>query len=161
MSSLRVQSWLLALVSLLAPATVRAQAPATPPEAVLAGVESGKVVRARLHSDRTVVGQYAPVGDGRLGIRTDAGTTDTLSLTALRELSVRGRHTKTGAIVGGIAGVAFGVFVGVMVNALCEGGDDCQGSAPYLIAIPAFGGGGALLGAAVGSAFPKWKRVFP
>jgi len=160
-SPLRVGSWRLAvLASVLAPAILRAQAPPTPSEAVLARVEPGKVVRARLHSDRTVVGQYAPVGDGRLGIRTDAGTTDTLSLTALRELSVRGRHTKTGAIVGGIAGVGFGVFVGWVVTHVCDAAD-CDGAGPYAVAIPLFGGGGALLGAAIGAAIPKWKRVFP
>ena len=81
-------------------------------------------------------------------------------LSELRELSVRGRHTKTGAILGGIAGVAFGTFVGLIANALCET-DTCDGAEPFVIAIPAFGAGGALVGAAVGSAFPKWKRVFP
>ena len=101
-----------------------------------------------------------PVGDGRLGVRGDLGPTDTLRLGELQELAVRGRQTRTGAIVGGIAGVAVGIFVGVMVNGLCET-DDCEGARPYLISIPAFGAGGALLGAAVGSAFPKWKRVFP
>jgi hypothetical protein len=148
------------LVTLLPPISVGAQQSTSPPETVLARIESGKVVRARLDSDRTVVGQYAPVGDGRLGIRTDAGTTDTLPLTGLRELSVRGRHTKTGAMVGGIAGIGFGIFVGYVVTHVCDS-TDCDGSGPYAVAIPLFGGGGALLGAAIGAAIPKWKRVFP
>jgi hypothetical protein len=156
----RVQRSVLVLAGLLAPIAARAQAVANQPGAVLARIESGTVVRARLDADRLVVGQYARLGDGRLGIRTAAGTTDTLVLADLGELAVRGRQTKTGAIIGGIAGVAVGIFVGVMVNGVCET-DDCRGARPYLIAIPAFGAGGALLGAAVGSAFPKWKRVFP
>jgi len=127
---------------------------------VLGQIDSGKYVRARLDPDRTISGHFIPVGDGRLGIRLDAGVTDTLRLAELRELSVRGRHTKAGAILGGIAGAGFGTFVAIVVNAMCET-DDCRGARPYLIAIPAFGAAGALLGAAVGTAFPKWKRVYP
>ena len=127
---------------------------------VLERIDSGKYVRARLDPDRTISGHFVPVGDGRLGIRHDAGATDTLRLSELRELAVRGRHTKAGAILGGIAGVGFGTFVAIMVTALCET-DDCRGGRPFAIAIPVFGAGGALVGAAVGTAFPRWKRVYP
>ena len=128
--------------------------------AVLSQIDPGKYVRARLDPDRTLSGHFVPVGDGRLGIRHDAGVTDTLRLAEVRELAVRGRHTKAGAILGGIAGVGFGTFVAIMVSALCET-DDCRGGRPFAIAIPVFGAGGALVGAAVGTAFPKWKRVYP
>ena len=127
---------------------------------ILDQIDPGKYVRARLAPDRTVSGHFVPVGDGRLGIRLDAGVTDTLRLDDLRELSVRGRHTKAGAILGGIAGAGFGTFVAIVVDALCET-DDCRGARPYVIAIPVFGAAGALVGAAVGTAFPKWKRVYP
>ena len=135
-------------------AAAQSQAP------VLTRIEAGKYVRARLDPDRTITGHFVPVGDGRLGIRHDAGATDTLRLAELRELAVRGRHTKAGAILGGIAGVGIGTFVAIMVTALCET-DDCRGGRPFAIAIPVFGAGGALVGAAVGTAFPKWKRVYP
>ncbi len=161
MASQRVQVRRLAvLIGLLLPAALRAQTSPSSPDAVLARIESGKVVRARLDADRTVVGAYTPMGDGRLGIRSDQGSTDTLRLGEIRELSVRGRHTKSGAIIGGIAGVGFGVLVGILVSGFCET-DSCRGIEPYALAIPLFGGGGALLGAALGSAFPKWKKVFP
>ncbi len=161
MSSQRGRAWGLAvLVSLFLPTAARAQASASSPEAVLARIESGKVVRARLDPDRTLVGSYAPVGDGRLGIRSDLGATDTLRLGEIRELAIRGRHTKTGAIVGGMAGVGLGIFIGWIVTNTCDAAD-CDGSGPYAVAIPLFGGGGALLGAAIGTAIPRWKRVFP
>ena len=128
--------------------------------AALSQIDPGKYVRARLDPDRTISGHFVPVGDGRLGIRHDAGVTDTLRLAEVRELAVRGRHTKAGAILGGIAGVGFGTFVAIMVTALCET-DDCRGGRPFAIAIPVFGAGGALVGAAVGTAFPKWRRVYP
>jgi hypothetical protein len=142
----------------LAVAGPTAAAQGEPP--VLTQIDPGKYVRARLDPDRTISGQFVPVGDGRLGIRHDAGATDTLRLAEVRELAVRGRHTKAGAILGGIAGVGFGTFVAIMVTALCET-DDCRGGRPFAIAIPVFGAGGALIGAAVGTAFPKWKRVYP
>lgn len=144
-------------VALAAPGTTAAAQGQQP---VLTQIDPGKYIRARLDPDRTISGHFVPVGDGRLGIRHDAGVTDTLRLAELRELAVRGRHTKAGAILGGIAGVGFGTFVAIMVTALCET-DDCRGGRPFAIAIPVFGAGGALVGAAVGTAFPRWKRVYP
>ena len=120
----------------------------------------GAYVRARIGADRAVTGQFIPVGDGRVGIRTEIGGTDTLRLREIGELAVRGRHTKTGAILGGVAGAAFGAFVGYVAYALCEV-DSCRDGETFLIAIPAFGVGGALVGAAIGTAFPKWKKVYP
>jgi hypothetical protein len=117
-------------------------------------------VRARLGEDRTLSGRFVAVSDGRIGIRSDAGATDTLRLRDVGELAVRARHTKTGAIIGAVAGAAFGAFVGYMAYALCEV-DSCRDGSTFLIAIPAFGAGGALVGAAVGSAFPSWKKVYP
>jgi hypothetical protein len=126
----------------------------------VAEVRPGAFVRARLGEDRTLSGRFVAVGDGRIGIRSDAGATDTLRLRDVGELAVRARHTKTGAIIGAVAGAAFGAFVGYMAYALCEV-DSCRDGSTFLIAIPAFGAGGALVGAAVGSAFPSWKKVYP
>ena len=126
----------------------------------LDGLHAGSYIRARIGPSRTVSGRFIPVDDARLGIRRDQGEIDTLRLRELGELAVRGRHTRTGAIVGGVIGAGFGTFVAIIANALCET-DSCRGAGPFLIAIPAFGSGGALVGAAVGSAFPKWKRVYP
>lgn len=142
----------------IAPAAAQTQPPGA--GGVLDRIRPGATVRARLGPDRSLTGRYVPIGDGRLGISADVGTTDTLRLTQLSELSVRGRHTKAGAIVGGAAGAAFGLFVGFVVTAICDSAD-CHGTRPYLVAVPAFGVGGALLGAAVGAAIPKWRRVYP
>jgi hypothetical protein len=149
---------LLAFAAATLPTLVAAQAG---PGASFLATKAGQVVRVRLLSNRTASGHFTPIGDGRLGIRTEAGAIDTFRVDQIREFALRGRHTKTGAIVGGIAGAGFGVFVGLLANALCEDATDCEGTTPYAIAIPLFGGGGALLGAAIGTAFPKWKRVFP
>lgn len=118
------------------------------------------VVRATLPDGRTVTGRYAAVGDGRIGVRAETGITDSIQIADLQALSVRGRHTRTGAIVGGSLGLAFGLFVGYMVGALCES-SDCDLGEQFLVAIPLFAGSGTLVGAAMGAAFPKWKKVYP
>ena len=118
------------------------------------------VIRATLPDGRSLTGRYAAVGDGRLGVSSDAGTTDTLQLTQLRTLSVRGRHTKTGAIVGGSAGLATGLFFGWLIGALDDSADPDR-TGPFLVTIPLFTGAGTLLGAVVGAAFPKWKQIYP
>jgi hypothetical protein len=149
---------LLLLLAAAAPSVALPQAASTTP---LTRLTPGAVIRATLVSGRIVTGRLAQLGDGRLGVRSDAGSTDSIRLDQVIQVSVRGRHTKTGAVVGGLVGIGVGVFVGVVVNAVCEGGSHCDGAEPYTIAIPLFGGGAALVGAAVGSAFPKWRRVFP
>lgn len=68
---------------------------------------------------------------------------------------VRGRHTKTGAIIGGILGAGGGLFFGLLIDAVCEG--DCQGSAATVTVLGL--GAGVGLGALVGSAFPRWKEL--
>jgi hypothetical protein len=149
------------LLILGAPGALMAQAAPSPPADPLARLEPGAMIRVELRSGTRVTGRFEQVGDGRLGIRSNNGTGDTLRLAELRTLSVRRRHTGTGAIVGGVLGVGFGVFVGWLVNATCEGGRDCSGARPYLLAVPLFGSAGALAGAGVGSIFPRWRRIFP
>lgn len=145
------------LVALLA---VPSRAGAQTPGLDLGRLGPSSVIRATFADGRAVTGRYAAVGEGRLGVRSGAGRTDTLRLAQLQTLSVRGRHTRTGAIVGAAAGLAAGIYFGYFIGASCES-SDCDGGEPYLLTIPLFGGGGALLGAAIGAAVPKWKRVFP
>jgi len=118
------------------------------------------VVRVTLLDGRSLSGQFVGVGDGRLGVRAQSGRTDTLSLGGVQSLAVRGRHTRTGAIVGGSAGLAAGIFIGWLVGAICDAAE-CDRTGPLLVTIPLFTGGGTLLGAAIGAAVPKWKTVFP
>ena len=158
--SLRIRTTTVTPVALLVALVVpgRGAAQATGPDLGRLGPTS--VIRATLPDGRTLIGRYAAVGDGRLGVSSDAGTTDTLQLTQLRTLSVRGRNTKTGAIVGGSVGLATGLFFGYLIGAIDDSADpDREG--PFLVTIPLFTGGGTLLGAVIGAAIPKWKQVYP
>lgn len=118
------------------------------------------VVRATLPDGRRVTGRFLDAGSGRLGISRESGGADTLALAELQLLEVRGRHTRTGAIAGGIGGLAAGVFFGYVIGAICDAAE-CHRGRAYLITIPLFGGGGAVLGATIGAALPKWTRIYP
>jgi hypothetical protein len=107
-----------------------------------------------------LTGRYAPIGMDRIAVLAESGVSDTLSLAGIQALAVRGRHTRTGAIVGGAAGLAAGIFFGYVIGAVCDAAD-CDRGRPYLLTIPLFGAGGTLLGAGIGAAIPKWKRVLP
>lgn len=142
-----------------------ARVPQTPAQAAPVREFTGRlgpsaVVRARLFDGRTVTGRFADVGAGRLGVHTQSGATDTLALARVQSLAVRGRHTRTGAIVGGATGLAAGIFFGYVIGAVCDAAE-CDRGRPYLYTIPLFGGGGTLLGAVIGAAIPKWKQVYP
>jgi hypothetical protein len=151
---------LCSLVLVGAPDPAPAQAGPSTSGGVLSRIRPGAMVRARLGPERTITGTYLPIGDGRLGVSAERGTTDTLRLDELGELAVRGRHTRTGAIVGGAAGVALGAFIGLIITATCDAAA-CDRVGPYFVTVPLFGAGGALLGGAVGAAIPKWRRVLP
>jgi len=152
-----ISSLLLAALTLGVAGAARAQEPVVNP---LGRLGPNTVVRATLPDGRRLVGAFQSAGMGRLGVGTPSGTTDTLTLAQIRTLEVRGRHTRTGAIVGGVAGVASGVFIGYVIGATCDAAE-CHRGRAYLYTIPLFGGAGTLLGAVIGAALPKWNRVYP
>ncbi len=127
---------------------------------------------ARLHAG-TTIRVHGPAGrlTGRVlhasetglllgivtGTEAEARDTITVSLSEIDTLWVRGRATKPGAIVGGLAGLALGVLYGAAIQQACE--TDCTAAIPVL----AVGGAaaGALVGGVVGAAIPRWRRRLP
>lgn len=69
---------------------------------------------------------------------------------------VRGRATRTGAIVGGVLGLGAGLFVGALANGLCESTSCGDATLPAALLGTLAGAG---VGAIVGSAIPKWHEV--
>jgi hypothetical protein len=133
----------------------------TPP----AGIDSASILL--LKPDRFVRIQLPDLGriQGTVGLRTESelvlrleGEDRRVSLAAVDTLWVRGRHTKTGAIIGGLLGIGGGIFLGALVNAVCE--YDCDGN--YVVGGAVFGAvTGGVVGAIIGAAIPRWRRVFP
>jgi hypothetical protein len=82
-------------------------------------------------------------------------------ITAINSLWLRRRATGRGALIGGIVvgGLSF-AFLTVVCNAFSEG-NGCQ-SWGAVVGLTLVGGGvGALLGAGIGSLFPRWQRLDP
>ena len=130
---------------------------------------TGSIVRFKdvRAEGRWVQGTYLGLGAHALWVRP-ANVADTLSvpLDMLRELHVyRGSHRRTamGAVIGLIAGATVGAFLGV-VTAVTTNGDYFEfGPEVIPFGMVLVGGGGALLGAAVGSQVTgeRWESVPP
>jgi hypothetical protein len=123
----------------------------------LARLHPESVVRIEAQGGRRVQGRFDGLSPTGIRVSFD-GSGETVDLNQLTGVWVRGRHTKTGAIIGGAGGLGLGLFIGYIANALCET-DDC-GSA-YLLAPALFIPAGALVGAAIGAAIPNWRRIIP
>lgn len=129
------------------------------------GLDSMSIVQLR--PERFVRLQVPDLGrvQGTVRLRTgtevvlSTGTEDrTIQLGAVDTLWVRGRRTLTGAIIGGVLGIGGGIFLGALADGLCE--YDCSGN--NVVGGAVFGlAAGAAAGALVGTAFPRWRRVFP
>jgi len=107
-------------------------------DTVLSRVRPGQMIRVSIRDQGRV--------EARFGSRDIAAT-------SIDSLWVRGRSTATGAIVGGLtlAAISFAI-----VSGACSPGADCSGvEVPAAAAVGL--GGGALLGALIGSTIPTWK----
>jgi len=123
----------------------------------MARLHPESVLRIEAQGGRRVEGRFDGLSQTSIRLSFD-GSGESVDLDELTAVWVRGRHTKTGAIVGGAAGLGLGLYIGIVVNALCETGDctNAYFAAPALF-IPA----GVLIGAAIGAAIPNWRRIIP
>jgi hypothetical protein len=123
----------------------------------LARLHPESVLRIDAQGGRRVQGRFDGLSQASIRVSFD-GSGESVDLDQLTAVWVRGRHTKTGAIVGGVGGLGLGLFIGYVANALCETGD-CGRA--YLLAPALFIPAGALVGAAIGAAIPNWRRIIP
>ena len=127
----------------------------------LARVPSGKTIRVGTRSSQLHTGRLADFDAVILRLESEDAPLLTVPLDEIRSLRVRGRATKTGAVIGGVAGLAFGVLAGVFVAKIA----DEEGDPEYAKAIAGVGAFftvvGAGTGAIVGSAIPKWRLKWP
>lgn len=122
------------------------------------GVRPGRSVRVTVAGEGRLTGDVTTVDGGGFALALPGG--ERRFATLPDTLWTRGRAVVPGAIVGGIAGVVGGIFVGLIGNALCE--YDCGAPVGYAAAGGLlFGVGGAALGSLVGAAVPRWQRRVP
>jgi hypothetical protein len=105
--------------------------------------------------------RYAPDTLVLLVSGVDARRLQTASIT---ELLIRRRQTAKGAVVGAVTGgIIFGLLSAAALGAFCEQPSGCKGDYPTVILFggAAGAGGGALIGAGIGSLTFGWRRIFP
>ena len=144
-----------------------AATPAVPETAVaaLSRLRPGQHVRVAATGSDTTEGRFVTIRDGQL-VLDRAGfvgpSPSSVPIESVRTAWVRGRGTKTGAIVGGVVGgLAGGVLAGLFAGASCEV-DSCSGD--WLVAagvgLAVGGAAAALTGSLIGAASPRWHLVY-
>ncbi|MGH7561240.1 MAG: hypothetical protein ACRENB_09470 [Gemmatimonadales bacterium] len=150
--------FLLASVPGAAPAQARRLDPAAA-AAALARLTPAQTVRIEDRVGIRTEGRFGGVAGTTLRLSQN-GAAEEVDLSRLAAVWVRGRQTKAGAIIGGAAGLGVALFFGLIANGVCET-DECRGVGPYLVYSAIFVPGGALVGAAIGAAIPRWRRIAP
>ena len=122
----------------------------------IARLKPGRLVRIHAQNIGEIVGKYHSSNPDSLFISKDTVKSG-VPVSDIEALWVRGRATGKGAVVGGIVVGAFGTIIGIAVNS-SEGFFGCSGDCPEFILLCGIVGaaGGGLVGAGIGSAFPKW-----
>lgn len=122
-----------------------------------------KTSLVRLRSQGTAMtGRLIALTAGLATLQTESGNL-AANLASVDSVWVRGRATKTGAIIGTVAGtVLLGVFGAVVADAFCES-TDCEDAwaEGALVGGVMGAASGALLGAGIGALIPKWRLRFP
>ena len=127
----------------------------------LVNVPRGKTIRVGTRSSQLHTGRLADFDAVMLQMESEDRQLITVPLDEITWLRVRGRSTMTGAVIGGLAGLAFGVLYGVFVARIATEDGDPE----YASAIAAVGAFftvvGAGTGAIIGTAIPKWRLKWP
>ena len=124
------------------------------------GLHAGQTVRVRLADGQRFEARLVGVDSSPLVLRF-AQSPQGVPISSIDSLWLRRRGTARGAIIGGIVvGGASFALAAVVCTALGEGtGCDAWGT---VVAFSVAGASvGALLGAGMGSLFPRWQRVDP
>ena len=140
--------------------------PPDDPGSLLLELDTGEWVRVLAPPDPKVEGRVAGVyarslvldleAPGRPGEGATRWSTDLGSIDAVW---TRGRQTWLGAAIGAGGGLVIGGLAIGVASGLCE--YECDTSAgDYVLGGLLFGGAGALVGALVGSAFPRWSLQY-
>ncbi len=151
-------------------------AAALPLAAQVPALDSGRAVRIVTDSARITGRLVAPFAPGDAALRLcrypggpcDAGAPRDMQLRVaalqVRHLDVGGgTHWRRGAVFGALAGVAIGAGAASLAHASCDASDAahrCASTGGVVVVAAASGVMAGALGALIGSAFPRWRRIF-
>jgi hypothetical protein len=155
---------LLALIALAMPSTLPGQQPADP-ASLLLELDTGDRIRVLAPPDTMVEGRVASVYVQSLVLDLDVPAASggvaaewTTEIGSIDAIWTRGRQTWLGAAIGGGIGAILGGLTGSVASGLCE--YECGDSSDFENAVIGgliMGAAGGLLGALVGTAFPRWS----
>jgi hypothetical protein len=130
--------------------------------AVIRALHVGQRLRIEQPGGARLEGVFSSVTRDSLVVAGDVGLAQ-LSDSDIDKLWVRGRATKTGAIIGGIVGLLAGVGYGLLLGEVICNNEDCNADTGVVVAVLGLGGAavGAGGGAVIGAAIPKWHLRFP
>lgn len=122
----------------------------------------GQRLRVERPDGARLEGVFSAATADSLVIEHDAGLAR-IDHAEIGRLWVRGRATKTGAIVGGITGLVAGIATGLFIGEVICNNEDCNADTGVAVAALGLGGGvvGAGGGALIGSTIGKWHLRFP
>jgi hypothetical protein len=148
-----LSAWFVLLVPLM-----RVDGQATPLRDV--SLRAGQTVRVRLRDGQRFEARLAGVDSSPLALRF-ARAPQVVPASSIDSLWVRRHGAARGALVGGIVvgGAAFGL--GAFVCSALSEGAGCHDWGAVGVFTLAGAGAGGLVGAGVGSLFPRWRRVDP
>jgi len=149
----RQTQFVLALSSLFLVSDVCGQAPL---DAAVRTLKPGQTVRIRAHGGNRIESRILSVRAETPALLLQADSTP-LDGSSIDSLWVRGRRTGLGAIVGA---VVFGAATSGAGLAICKGLSESASSCGSDTTVPLFlagAAGGALIGAVIGAAIPKWR----
>ncbi len=129
----------------------------------LPALEPGTVVRFEATSVAgRAEGRFERYTPDSLLVRGRTGSRTAVPVQTLTAVWVRGRATKTGAIVGGAIGLVVGAFIGGAACSLGRSDDGIVGNEGFGVGCAAAGAGLGVLvgggtGAGIGALIPKWQ----
>jgi hypothetical protein len=147
------------LLMLLPPAAVAQQLDGTRVAAVQT-LRPGQVLRLDLAHTARVEGLLTLRNDTSLTLAGQDGPIR-ISLPEIERLWVRGRATRTGALIGAGVGLAAGLLYGFAISEAACGESDCSRAAVAGFVGLLGGAAGTVLGGGVGFALPRWQLRFP
>jgi hypothetical protein len=140
-------------------------------QTVIRRVKAGQKVRVTTDSIQLQLrwvgaspnGVSGVISEKELGSTQAEATSDTASVqwSEIRRLDVRGRAAGTGVPIGLVVGALGGVATGVALSQMTfstASQNEVVSAALLCGVVGAFGG--AIIGAMIGSAFPKWHKIY-
>ena len=148
---------------ILAVSPVAAPAQDTIRPSVVQAEKIGARMRVDVSEIGRVEGRFLFTTSTTLTLETGQDVRTQIGFPDIERLWIRGPSTRRGAVIGALAGIAFGIWLGTEAASSCDiDGEPCFTSAAAATVGGLLSGAvGALVGAGIGFAIPTWRLRFP